>query len=169
MEKTKVSKDLEAKTLTIERTFDAPKQKVWQAYADKDLFAQWWGPEGWQTTVKDFNFAPGGRNLYCMECVDKNQGDFYGQQSWGLMEFQTIDEPDSFTYQDFFADAEGNKQQGMPSLTITVSLVDRDGKTALVSRAQADSAEAIEKLVAMGMVEGVSSTYDRLEQLLARS
>ena len=38
MDKTKVTKDLENKTLTIERTFDAPKEKLWRAYTDKEWF-----------------------------------------------------------------------------------------------------------------------------------
>src|SRR5690242_1635466 len=110
MDKTKVTKALAAKTLTVERTFNAPKHKVWNAYADKDVFVRWWGPEGWETTVKEFEFKPGGRNLYAMKCVDKNQGDFYGQESWGLMEFESINEPDTFTYNDFFANPDGSKQ-----------------------------------------------------------
>ena len=81
MSQTKVTKDLENKTLIIERTFDAPAQKLWRAYADKEWFEQWWGPEGWQTTTKEFTFAPGGRIHYAMKCVDENQGEWFGQES----------------------------------------------------------------------------------------
>jgi len=168
MDKTKVTKDLEAKTLTIERTFDAPKEKVWRAYADKDLFMKWWGPEGWETTVKEFAFEPGGRNLYAMKCVDKNQGEFFGQESWGLMEYETINEPDDFTYRDSFANADGTKQENMPVIDIEVKLVEQDGQTTVVSTSKADSAEQIEKLLSMGMAEGIASTFNRLDQLWAQ-
>ena len=168
MNKVQITKDLEANTLTLSRTFDAPKEKLWRAYADKDWFTQWWGPEGWETTVKEFTFEPGGRNHYCMKCVDQNQGEWFGQESWGLMEFSDINEPASFTYTDYFSDSEGNKTDGMPALEITVEFVEEDGKTTIVSHSQAQSAEEIEKLLAMGMVEGYSSSCDKLERFVAQ-
>lgn len=167
MDKTKVTKDLENKTLIIERIFAAPKDKLWNAYADKDTFAKWWGPEGWETTVKEFDFRPGGRNLYGMKCVDENQGEWFGQESWGLMEYDTISKPDSFVYRDFFADAEGNKTPNMPEVTITIEFVETDGKTNVISHIKASTAEEIEKLVSMGMVEGFTSSTDRLDRLVA--
>jgi uncharacterized protein YndB with AHSA1/START domain len=168
MDKTKVTKDLENKTLTIERTFNATPEKVWEAYANKDLFVQWWGPEGWETTVKEFDFRPGGSNHYCMKCVDKNQGEWYGQESWGMMRYESVDQSGyRFTYKDYFSDADGKTQEGMPVLTVQMELVAVDGKTNLVSRLVADSAEDIEKLVNMGMVEGFSSSAEKLERLLA--
>ncbi|MBH1980385.1 SRPBCC domain-containing protein, partial [Candidatus Saccharibacteria bacterium] len=60
MSEVKVTKDLENCKLIIEYTANGPKDKVWKAYADKDWFEKWWGPEGWETTAKEFNFAPGG-------------------------------------------------------------------------------------------------------------
>lgn len=166
MDKTKVTKDLEAKTLTIERTFAAPKEKLWRAYSDKDWFVKWWGPEGWQTSVKEFDFKAGGRIHYGMKCVDKAQGEFYGQESWGIMQLEAINEPDSFEYKDYFADADAKVQENMPALRATVELKEADGKTTLITRCYADTAEDIEKLVAMGMVEGFSSSADRLERLV---
>lgn len=168
MDKTKVTKDLENNALILERTFSAPKAKVWQAYADKELFSQWWGPEGWQTTVKEFDFTIGGTNLYGMKCVDENQGDWFGQESWGMMKYESIDEPDSFTYKDYFADAEGTPTPNMPVMTITIELDEADGKTTVRTRCVGETAEEVEKLLAMGMVEGYSSSCNRLEQLLSQ-
>lgn len=166
MEKTKVTKDLENKTLLIEREFDAPKAKLWSAYADKDKFVQWWGPQGWETTVSEFNFAAGGRNHYCMKCVDQNQGDFFGQESWGLMEFDEIDEPNSITYHDYFSDADGAKTPDMPALKMIIEFRENNGKTTIATRCIGNSAEEVEKLLAMGMVEGYSSSCERLEKLV---
>ena len=168
MSEVKVTKDLENKTLTLEREFNGPKDKVWKAYADKEWFESWWGPEGWETTAKEFDFRAGGRVLYAMKCVDENQGDWYGKTEWGLMEIGTLDEPDSFTYDDLFADENGTVKEDMPKLKITVSLAEADGKTLLTIHSLADSAEQIEQLVKMGMVEGFSSQMNKLDQLLAR-
>jgi len=168
MDKTKVTKDFETNTLTIEREFSAPRERVWQAYADADKFVQWWGPEGWETTVKELNLIPGGRNHYCMKCVDKNQGEWFNQESWGMMVFEDVNEPSSFTYKDYFSDAEGTLNKEMPTMTITMEFIEEDGKTKVVSRGVVESKEQLEQLVNMGMVEGITSTMDKLDAFLAK-
>src|SRR5687768_1056810 len=110
-----VNKDLENKTLTIECTVDAPKEKVWRAYADKEWFEKWWGPEGFETTTKEFDFRVGGKLHYGMKCVDEAQGEWFGKESWGMMEIESMDEPNSFTAKDVFADADGNVDENMPT------------------------------------------------------
>ena len=167
MSQTKVTKDLENKTLIIERTFDAPAQKLWRAYADKEWFEQWWGPEGWQTTTKEFTFAPGGRIHYAMKCVDENQGEWFGQESWGLMVIEALDEPHSFSAKDYFTDESGAPNQQMPAQRFEVAFIEEDGKTRMVNKSIAQSAEQLEQLVEMGMIEGFSSQLNRLEALLA--
>lgn len=164
--KTKVTKDLENKTLVIEREFAAPKEKLWQMYAEKDLFEKWWGPEGWETVAKEFDFRPGGRVHYAMKCVDKDQGEWYGQSSWGLMVIDTIDAPNSFTYTDYFSDENGTMNQGMPTLKVKNVFVDvQGGKSKLVSTSVADSADQIEELIKMGMLEGFDSQLNKLDEL----
>lgn len=166
MNELKVTKDLENKTLTLEREFDGPIDKVWQAYADKETFEKWWGPEGWETTTKEFDFAPGGRVHYDMKCVDENQGEWFGQSSWGMMVIEDVDAPNSFTYKDYFSDENGILNQDMPALTVTNRFVEENGKTKLISTSVADSAEQIEELIKMGMVEGFTSQLSRLDALL---
>lgn len=163
MDKTKVTKDFENNTLIVERTFNAPRRRVWDAYADKDQFAQWWGPEGWQTRVKEFSFVPGGKNHYGMKCVDERQGEWFGKESWGMMVFEKVDEPASFTYKDYFTDEDGTLNEELPAMTITMDFTEEDGKTKLVSRGVVGSKEQLEELVNMGMIEGLSSTLDKLE------
>ena len=55
----------------------------------------------------------------------------------------------------------------MPALTIVNSFIEQDGTTKLVSVSQADSAEQIEQLLQMGMVEGFTSQLLKLDALLA--
>ncbi len=166
MAEVKVTKDLENKTLTIEYVANAPKEGVWRAYADKEWFEKWWGPEGWETTTKEFNFTPGGKVHYGMKCVDENQGEWFGQVSWGVMEIQSVDEPNSFTYVDYFSDEQGELNREMPALTVTNEFVEENGKTKIISRSVADNVEQIEQLIQMGMVEGFSSQLNRLDALM---
>ena len=166
MDKVKVTKDLENKTLVVERTFDAPKENVWRAYSEKDMFEGWWGPEGWVTTTKEFDFRQGGKIHYCMKCVDEKQGEFFGQESWGLMVIETIDAPNSFSAMDYFSDASGAPNANMPAQRFVVEFVDEGGRTRLVNRSVSESAEQLEQLVQMGMIEGFASQLNRLEALL---
>lgn len=163
----KVTKDLENKTLTLEREFNAPIDKVWRAWADKATFEKWWGPEGWQTEVKEFNFTPGGRVHYGMKCIDQAQGEWYGQVSWGMMLIESVDAPNKFSYKDYFSDEDGNLSQELPALTISNEFVEINGTTKLISRSQAESADQIEQLIKMGMLEGFTSQLLKLDQLLA--
>lgn len=45
----------------VERTFDAPRERVFAAYTDPELIPQWWGPYGTTTVVKEFDPRAGGR------------------------------------------------------------------------------------------------------------
>jgi len=167
MSEVKVTKDLENKKLVIEFTANGPREKVWQAYADKDTFEKWWGPEGWETTTKEFDFRPGGRIHYGMKCVDENQGEWFGQTSWGGMNIKDVKDGESFTYTDFFSDENGMENKEMPTLTVTNEFIEEDGETRIISTSYADSADQIEQLIKMGMVEGFSSQLNKLDKLFA--
>jgi uncharacterized protein YndB with AHSA1/START domain len=45
---------------TLTRTIDAPLDRVWQAWADADLIADWWGPRGFSAAVHRLDFREGG-------------------------------------------------------------------------------------------------------------
>lgn len=167
MAEVKVTKDLENKQVIIEVTFDAPKEKLWRAYTTKEQFEKWWGPEGWQTTTKEFDFRPGGRIHYGMKCVDENQGEWFGQESWGITTIDEIDEMNSYRATDSFADADGNINESMPSMTLAIEFKEENGKTTVINRTITETTEQLEQLINMGMVEGFSSQINRLEALLA--
>ena len=167
MSEVKVTKDLENKKLIIEYAADGSKDKVWQAYADREMFEKWWGPEGWETTTKEFNLTPGGKIHYGMKCVDENQGDWFGQTSWGVMDIIEVSPNDIFTYMDYFSDENGVLDTGMPAMKVTNEFIEEDGKTKIISTSFADSAEQIEQLVNMGMIEGFTSQLNKLDRLFA--
>lgn len=165
----KVTKDLENKTLVIEYVANGPKDKVWRFYADKDWFEKWWGPEGWETTAKEFDFRPGGRVHYDMHCVDKNQGEWYDQHSWGLMLLQEIDEGNRIIFKDAFSDETGVANSEMPVMQNTVELDEVDGKTKIVTRSIFETLEQMEEVIKMGVEEGWSSQLDKLDTLLTEN
>lgn len=166
MSNTNVTKDAANKTLVVERVFDAPRDRVWRAWTDPEILVQWWGPRGWETVNKRFEFEPGGVWHYCMTCLDPDQGDFFEQESWGKATFLEINPPEGFIYKDEFSDANGKTDPEMPTMTITMEFHDEDGKTRIVSRSVFDSTEGYEKVIAMGVVEGLTQTWDRLDELV---
>lgn len=46
--------------LTIRRTFDAPRERVYRAFTDPDELEQWFVPEGMEATVTALEPEPGG-------------------------------------------------------------------------------------------------------------
>lgn len=46
--------------LVLSRVLRAPVSRLWRAWSDPALLAQWWCPKPWTTEVKAFDFRPGG-------------------------------------------------------------------------------------------------------------
>lgn len=78
-----------------------------------------------------------------------------------------IDEPQKIVYKDSFSDAEGNSVEGMPEMTITLTLEDLGGKTKAISKTTFADAGALQAILDMGVIEGFTQTWDRLENYLA--
>jgi uncharacterized protein YndB with AHSA1/START domain len=153
--------------LVLERVFDAPRELVFRMFKDAEHLKRWWGPRGWEVPVCTVDFRPGGVWHYCMTCVDKNQGDFYGMESWCKAVYKAINEPESIAYTDYFSDADGNVNNEMPSTEVELSFIDLGGKTQLVSRGTYATAEDLKTVMDMGLLEGITETWDRLEEHLA--
>ncbi|GAA0720192.1 hypothetical protein GCM10009430_20100 [Aquimarina litoralis] len=48
--------DLNKRTLSLKRTFNAPIELVWEAWTNSEHIVQWWGPKGMKTKVIEHNF-----------------------------------------------------------------------------------------------------------------
>lgn len=64
--------DANNKTLTLERTFNAPLKLVWEAWTKPEHIANWWGPKGMELKVIEHNFKVGGNWKYAMTMPDGN-------------------------------------------------------------------------------------------------
>ncbi|USG67889.1 SRPBCC domain-containing protein [Brevibacillus ruminantium] len=157
------------RVLVLERVFDAPRDLVFSMFKEPEHLKHWWGPRGWELPVCTVDFRPGGAWHFCMKCVDPNQGEFYGMESWGKAIYKEINEPKSIVYMDYFSDSEGNINENMPSTEITMEFIDLGGQTKLVSRAEYASAESLKTVMDMGMLQGITETWDRLEERLQKS
>ncbi|PWW45140.1 MULTISPECIES: SRPBCC domain-containing protein [Paenibacillus] len=154
------------KVLVLERVFDAPRELVFSMFKEAEHLQHWWGPRGWAIPVCNVDFRPGGVWHYCMKCEDKNQGDFYGMESWGKGVYKEIVEPERIVYIDYFSDAEGNTDENLPTTEVTMLFIDLGGKTKIVNRSEYVSAEALQTVMDMGMLQGITETWDRLAERL---
>lgn len=152
--------------LVLERTFDAPRDLVFEMFKKAEHLKHWWGPNGWELSVCKIDFRPGGTWHFCMKCIDQNQETFYGMESWGKAIYKEIIEPETIIYTDYFSDIEGNINEEMPSTEITLEFIDLDGQTKLINRAEYVSADALKTVMDMGMLEGITETWNRLEKHL---
>jgi uncharacterized protein YndB with AHSA1/START domain len=146
--------------LTVERLFDAPRELVWQAWTEPERLASWWGPQGWTTTNYQLDLNPGGVWFYCMRGPD-------GLESWGKAIYREVVAPERLVYLDRFADKDGNVVESMPQMLITNEFTEEGGKTRLTSRTKFASPEDLEAVLAMGVIQGVTETWDRLADYLA--
>lgn len=163
-----VSRIENERELVLERVFNAPRALVFEMFSDGEHLKNWWGPRGWELPVSKMDFRPGGTWLYCMKCVDPNQGKFFGMEAWGKAVFEEINEPERIRYTDYFTDAEGNENPELPATKSTNQFVDMGDQTKLVSRNVYVSPEALKTVMDMGMLQGVTETWDRLEEFLQK-
>ena len=153
--------------LVLERVFKAPVQLVFEAFSSAEHLQQWWGPRGWEVPYCTVDFRPGGKWHYCMKCVDRDQGEFYGMESWGLGIYREIEAPARIVYTDYFSDADANINEQMPPTLSTLTFEAVEGGTRVTNRAAYATEEGLKAVMDMGMLQGITQTWDRLAEHLA--
>src|SRR5882672_4172967 len=56
--------------IVLTRTFDAPRELVFDAWTDPRQITQWWGPTGFTTTTDEMDVKPGGVWRFVMHGPD---------------------------------------------------------------------------------------------------
>jgi uncharacterized protein YndB with AHSA1/START domain len=62
--------------VTLERTFIASIEEVWDLWTTKEGLESWWGPDGFAVKVLRLDLRPGGELLYTMTAVASDQIEF---------------------------------------------------------------------------------------------
>ena len=152
--------DKEKNTLTIKREFAAKRQLVWDCYTKRELLDRWFAPKRLTTKTKFMDFSEGGHWHYAM--VEPN-----GQEYWGRMDYQTIQAIDNYTSLDGFCDETGALNPALPRSKWNVTFSDVATHTLVETVVSYASAEALQQVMQMGMKEGLTSTLERLDELLS--
>ncbi|GAA1360077.1 SRPBCC family protein [Catellatospora chokoriensis] len=157
---TDVRHDLDNLTLTIVADFAAPVERVWQVYADPRQLEKVWGPPTYPSTVVEHDLRPGGRVTYFMTGPE-------GDKHAGYWLVTAVDEPTSFAFEDGFADLDFTPNPNMPVSQNVYSFAAHDGGTRATYVGTYESAEALQQVLDMGMVEGASLSINQIDALLA--
>jgi uncharacterized protein YndB with AHSA1/START domain len=155
-----IASDPEALTVTVVGDYPVPVERLWQAYADPRQLERFWGPEGWPATFTRHDMAVGGRSHYYMTGPD-------GTVAGGWWQFRAIEPGRRFEVENGFAKPDGTPNTDLPSMLIDMSFEATPGGSRFTSVIQYPSVEAMEQVLAMGMLEGMQSAMSQLDQVLA--
>jgi len=139
--------------LRIERTFDAPLERVFEAWTSEEVLRRWLnGMPGWETPVAEVDLRVGGRIRIVMR--DPTDGTEAGARG----EYTVIDPPSRLVFTWVWDD-----QPDLPQL-IELDFSEREGMTTVLM-----TNSAIPTDDRLGSQErGWQFCYDNLERLLAR-
>lgn len=157
--KTKYTEVPEQNQLIAERSFAAPKNKVWKFYTTAELLDKWWGPEPYRAVTKSFDFSEGGHWHYIMQGPD-------GDAHHCINLYKTINAENSFTALDAFANEDWSVKEDMPGSDWEVTFTEDGDQTHVKVVLTTKDAETLKTLVDMGMKEGFDTGLTQLEALL---
>jgi uncharacterized protein YndB with AHSA1/START domain len=154
----------------ITRTFNAPRELVFDTMIKTEHLQKWWGPQGCTIDVVKHEPQPGGVFHYCMRFGP-------GVDMYGKFEYVEIVRPERIVFINGFADAEGNRIRYVMAPTWpmevinTTTLVADGDKTIMTLRSVPHNSDEIGietfKAGHASMEQGFGGMYDVYEQYLA--
>lgn len=155
--KTTITAEPGKQELYITREFDAPRELVFKAHTDPNLFAQWIGPRGLTTTLEAFEPVSGGKWRFTQKDQDGNEFGFHGvfhevspERVIQTFEFDGLSESGHVTLETMTLEDLPNGRTRLTAQSVFQTVSDRDG------------------MVQAGMEHGVNEGYERLDEILAK-
>jgi uncharacterized protein YndB with AHSA1/START domain len=143
--------------ILITREFDAPRELVFKAHTDPELYVRWLGPRELEMTLERFEPRTGGSYRYIHKDQAGNEYAFRGvkhevlapERIISTFEFEWLPEKGHVALGTLTFEALPGNRTRLTSQSVFQSLADRDG------------------MVQAGMERGVNEGYERLDVLLA--
>ena len=147
------------RTLTLERTLDAPIAKLWRCWTDPALMTEWFCPKPWRVSKAEVDLRPGGVFNTVMNGPDGEVIDNKGQ-------LLVVEREKRLVFTDAFV---GDwAPSGKAFFVGEVAFAERGGRTHYIARARHWSKADTDAHAAMGFEQGWGAAADQLEAL-ARS
>lgn len=155
--KTTVTAEAGKQELFITREFDAPRDLLFRAHVDPELYVQWVGPRDLTMKIQKFDMADGGSYKYTHE-RDGHTYAFYGvahevtapERIVGTFEFDGLPERGHVIMGKTMFEELPNGRSRIVHHSVFFSVEDRDG------------------MVQSGMERGVTEGYEKLDVLLEK-
>ena len=144
--------------LKMTRTFDAPREVVFNAWTDGKQMAKWFGPKGFTTEITQHDARPGGLSLLVMRGPD-------GSEYPGKAIFREILKPQRIVMTTF---ALKDGREVLETL-VTVTFEEKNSKTTLNLVVEIVKATDEAKPYTAGMEEGWKQTLDKLGEVVTKS
>jgi uncharacterized protein YndB with AHSA1/START domain len=91
--------------VNVIRDFDAPVERLWQAWTEPDDLLRWWGPVGFECTRATADVREGGRIFVTMK-APAEYGGFEQHSTWNITHLEPLR---GISYVFNFADVGGNR------------------------------------------------------------
>ncbi len=142
----------------VVREFDAPRDLVFRAYTDPELYAQWIGPRTLTTMIEKFEPRSGGSWRYIQRDPQGNEYGFHGvhhdvmppERIIETFEYEGLPEPGHVILQRADFEELTENRTRVTSKSVFLSVEDRDG------------------MLQSDMEEGMNDSFARLDELLER-
>lgn len=163
----------DTRTITIERIFDAPVEKVWRAWTTPEMVKKWWGPKDFTAPFAQIDFRPGGKYIYAMHGPAGSEWD---RDMYSAGVYKEIIPMKKLVVTDYFSDEKGikvsPKEYGMgpdtPEESEIIIKFDQAGenKTKLSIIYEGVTDKQYDAMMKSGMNEGWNTSLDKLAQSL---
>lgn len=156
---TKMTAEPGKQVILVEREFDAPRELVFEAFTDPELFVQWMGPSRLSTDLQYFDARDGGAWRYVSK--DSNSGmefAFCGT-------FHEVTAPERIVQTFEFL---GLLERGHVTLETAVFEELPGGRTIAKIESVFRSVADRDGMLQSGMEGGVNESYNRLDALLEK-
>ena len=145
--------------LVITRLIDAPRAKVYEAWADAELVKQWWAPRPWTTPVCELALERGGTFKTVMRGPEKEEHTTVGV-------FLDVVPAERIVFTDAFISAWVPSEK--PFMTAEITLEDEGGKTRYTARVLHWSYADREQHEKMGFHDGWGQCIQQLGEVASK-
>jgi len=142
----------------VTKELDAPRELVFKAFTDPNLYVQWLGPRELTMTLVKFEPRTGGMWRYISKDKDGNEFGFHGVNHEVQAPERIID---TFEY-------EGLPEKGHVALQTARFMELPGGRTKVQIQAVFQSVADRDGMIQSGAERGITESYQRLDELLEK-
>ncbi|HMC97025.1 MAG TPA: SRPBCC domain-containing protein, partial [Flavobacteriales bacterium] len=151
--------------IEITRVFDAPRERVWNAWTKPEEYMRWWGPKNYTCPVAKLDPREGGTYLTAMRSPE-------GRTYWSTGTYREVAPMERIVCTDSFADSTGKvvpaAQVGLPGnwpdmAKATLTFADEGGKTRMTL-----TYEGVPAQMTQLCTTGWNESFDKLDALVAK-